>query len=36
MRVFALARINYAGGGNYIFMYSDHYIFNTADVGFAS
>lgn len=28
----ALVHINYAGGSNYIFMYSDNYIFNTADV----
>lgn len=28
----ALARINYAGDGDYIFMHSDNYIFHTADV----
>lgn len=28
----ALARINYAGDGDSIFMHSDNYIFHTADV----
>lgn len=29
---YALVHINYAGGTNYIFMHSNNYIFNTADV----
>lgn len=32
LRQCALVHINYAGSRNYIFMYSDNYIFNTADV----
>lgn len=36
LRRCALVCINYAGGSNYIFMYSDNYIFNTADARLTS